>query len=66
MQKTGITIHLSELKNQLHKVQDLQSTSNVPVKFDVRGDIVDPNDPNPELAPLQNQPNLPPKPKVKD
>lgn len=73
MQKTGVTVQLSELKNQLHKVQDLQSTSDEPVELGVRGDFFDPNAPNPEPVSLNTQPvslntqpTLPPKAKVKD
>lgn len=66
MQKTGVTVQLSELKNQLHKVQDLQSTLDEPVELDVRGDFFDPNAPNPEPVSLNTQPTLPLKAKVKD
>lgn len=63
MQKTGVTVHLNALKNQLHNVQDLQAPSDEPVVLDASGELIDPYAPEPDPpAP----PVPPPKPKVKD
>lgn len=49
MLKTGVTVQLSELKVQLHKVQEVHSTSGEPVEINLTGDLFDPKDSAPPL-----------------